>query len=225
MSSTGSPSGATVSVTLLERAFVCPTGGGFETERWKVHVNDGWMPLSVLVWRKAVGEITAELLDEDDPGRVGGSRWSDRGPQQWFQRRTHVEAPIGTRLWRRTWRPVRDPNRLLEYPLPQRVIDEYFEVRKSGIVSERVLAQRAAEREARRRTEAAPQLSAKEQTAFAATLLSQLGGEPAPAPPVEPSLDPPVEGDRPAPRFRKPMLVDRRMSHEPPLPAGKDKAG
>jgi hypothetical protein len=223
MSSAASPSREVVGVDLIERAFVCPTGGGFEVERWLVQVNNGWMRVSALAWRRSVGNISAEVLDEDDPGKVGGARWSDRAPQQWFHRRTHVRAPIGTRFCRRTWRPVRDPNRLLEYPLPQQVIDDHFELRRSGLVPVRALEQRAAEREARQGSEAQPTLTKEENEAFAAELVARLdkAARERGAPPAEAEDDAPNE-TRP-PRFRRPPVIDRRLTHPVEQPRKKGK--
>src|SRR3569832_1699588 len=109
------------------------------------------MPLPTLVRRGNVGGIGVAVLDEDDPDRVAGSQWGDRAPQVWFKRSTRVMAPKGTGLWRRIWRPLIDPKRILEYPLPQRAFDEHFELRgEDRIVSLRVLEQRRAERETAR---------------------------------------------------------------------------
>lgn len=172
MSSVGGVPG----ITLIERSFVCSTGGGFETERWSVRVNDGWLPLPVLVHRGNVGGIKAEVLDEDDPaGVAGGQRWTERAPQVWFKRATRILAPKGTRFWRRTWRPLIDPSRHLEYPLPQRVFDDYFELRgEERIVSERVLAQRAAEREGVHRS--STPLTRDETRRHASLLLARIEG-------------------------------------------------
>lgn len=51
---------------LVEGSNACDGGGGFETERWYIRVNDGWMTTTQLARRGTVGGVTAELLDEDD---------------------------------------------------------------------------------------------------------------------------------------------------------------
>jgi hypothetical protein len=165
-------------ITLIERSFVCPTGGGFETERWSVRVNDGWLLVSSLVRRGNVGGIRVEILDQDDPAGIAeGAHWTDRAPQVWFKRSTRVLAPKGTRFWRRTWRPLIDPSRRLEYPLPQRVFDDYFELRgEERLVSERVLAQRAAEHKEARPS--SKPLTRDETRRYASALLAQIEGAP-----------------------------------------------
>jgi hypothetical protein len=159
-------------VTLIERSFVCPTGGGFETERWSVRINDGWLALPALVRRGSVGGVRVEVLDEDDPDGVArAAKWGDRAPQVWFKRSTRIVAPIGTGLWQRIWRPLIDPKRILEYPLPQRAFDEHFELRgEDRIVAVQVLAQRRAERAAARQP-----LTKEETRSYASALLSSLG--------------------------------------------------
>ncbi len=87
---------------------MCDGGGGFETERWYIRVNDGWMTTTQLVRRGTVGGVTAELLDEDDPSGVTRQRWKSHPPQVYFWRRTNITAPVGTRLRRCVWRPAID---------------------------------------------------------------------------------------------------------------------
>jgi hypothetical protein len=103
-------SGDVRGVTLIERATVCKTGGGFEETRWRPRVNDGWMRLDLLLRRgpDGVGDVVAERLLEDDPNEVAAHGWSDLAPGMWFRRETYVTAPIGTRFWRRLWVPNRE---------------------------------------------------------------------------------------------------------------------
>lgn len=96
---------------LVEGSKVCDDGGGFETELWDVRVNSGWMPAAQLAKRGTVGGVTAELLDEDDPSGVTRQRWGGQPPQVYYQRRTNITAPIGTRFRRHIWRPVVDRNK------------------------------------------------------------------------------------------------------------------
>jgi hypothetical protein len=207
-----------VSVTLIERSFVCETGGGFETQRWSVRVNDGWLPVPTLVQRGSVGDIRVAVLDEDDPDGVAArGKWEDRAPQVWFKRSTRLLAPVGTGLWRRTWRPLIDPKRILEYPLPQRVSDEEFELcGEERYVPVRVLAQRRAEREAQARTPERA-LTKEETRSYLRALVSTLEETPAAEPTVAGETAPsaPVESD--APRVRRAPVRALSLPEEPAL--------
>lgn len=98
-----------VGCTVVEEAFVCPTGGGFENETWRVQVNDAWLTIAELVRRRSVGDVAAELVDGHDPNGVESS--GTLPPQTAFHRRTYVVAPVGTRFWKRVIRPVIDRTR------------------------------------------------------------------------------------------------------------------
>lgn len=96
-----------VGVSLIEDSVVCETGGGFTSTQWQVAVNDGWMKLSQIVKRGTIDAISTELEDEDDPHRAVGKIWVDRPAQVYYRRRTYISAPIGTRLRKLIFTPVR----------------------------------------------------------------------------------------------------------------------
>ena len=123
-----------VGCTVVEEAFVCPTGGGFENETWRVQVNDDWLTIAELVRRRAVGDVTAELVDGHDPNGV--ERSGPLPPQTSFYRRTYVVAPVGTHLRKRVIRPVIDRTRTYQdyllaadVSVARRMFDHYFVLR------------------------------------------------------------------------------------------------
>jgi hypothetical protein len=89
---------------LCEHSYVSEAGGGFEEERYKVEVNDGWMWLYDLLKRGTVGNVTASLTDGDteadvdDPHGAAGQVWGNRPAQCYWRRWIHVTAPAGTRF-------------------------------------------------------------------------------------------------------------------------------
>jgi hypothetical protein len=123
-----------VGCTVVEEAFVCPTGGGFENETWRVRVNDDWLTIADLVRRRSVGDITAELVDGHDPNGVESS--GTLPPQTSFYRKAYVVAPVGTQLWRRVIRPVIDRTRTYsdyllagDISVARKSFDDYFVLR------------------------------------------------------------------------------------------------
>lgn len=92
---------------MTEDSVVCDTGGGFTRTEWRVGVNDGWMTLFQIVQRGTIDSISTELEDEDDPHGAVGNYWVDRPAQVYYRRRTYIVAPIGTRLRKIVFTPVR----------------------------------------------------------------------------------------------------------------------
>jgi len=162
---------------------VCEDGGGFETELWDVRVNNGWMPAAQLAKRGTVGGVTAELLDEDDPSGVTRQRWGGQPPQVYYQRRTNITAPIGTRFRRQIWRPVVDRNKTVGdylragdvFPTRRKFVAEFELCGDGWLASAREL-----EAKRKRAQQGAPgpqKPPSKEETRqHAATLLAMLSG-------------------------------------------------
>jgi hypothetical protein len=131
--------------------------------------------LSQLVRRRRIGEIAAEIEDEEDPhGVASGAHWVDRPPQVWYRRETYVVAPIGTRFRKQVWTPVRDPKKGVWFDRA----DTELELRGEGkLVSLHVLAERAA-RKAQRAAQPERPASKEEALQHLGAILSELGSEP-----------------------------------------------
>ncbi len=170
--SSSKPDRPIVSVVLTESSSACEDGGGFERIVWRVRINDGWLRLDQLVHRKSIAGFSATLGAVDDPHGVSTAEsWSSTTPSVWWRRETLVKAPVGTRFWRRLWRP--DPERARErmvLAMPYSMTDMYLvlcangELARDDIVAKRRL--KAASRE--------PVLSAAESHAQADALLRSL---------------------------------------------------
>lgn len=140
---------------VVEGSKLCEDGGGFETERWDVRVNNGWMPLTQLVKAGTVGGVTAELVDEEDPHGVTRQRWGGQPPQVYYRRRTNVTAPIGTHLRRHVWRPIIDRSKTVRdyllagdlFPTWRRFVAEFELCGDGRVVSVRDLAAKRSRRE------------------------------------------------------------------------------
>lgn len=164
--------------TVEEEAFVCPTGGGFENVTWRVQVNDDWLTIGQLLRRRAVGEVTAELVDGHDPNGVVSS--GTLPAQTAFYRRTYVVAPVGTQLWRRIIRPVVDRSKTMrdylaagEIAIPRKAFDVYYVLRgPERLVSLKV----DAERRSRAKAPAAEPMSREQTLQAASAALALLGG-------------------------------------------------
>jgi len=165
-----------VGCTVVEEAFVCPTGGGFENETWRVQVNDAWLTISQLLRRRSVDDVTVELVDGHDPNGVESS--GTLPPQTAFHRRTYVVAPIGTHLWRRVIRPMIDRTKTFrdylsagDVSVVRQPFDDYFVLRgPERLVS---LAQDV-ERRSRPKAHAAEPMTREQTHRYAGAILSLL---------------------------------------------------
>jgi hypothetical protein len=141
-----SPTPALIGCFLTEESVVCPTGGGFENTEWSIRINDGWFTLPHLAQRRRVGQVAAEIEDEDDPHRaVSSVHWDDRPPQVWYRRTTYVTAPVGTHFRKRIWTPERGGPKGIWF----RLFEDEFELRgENRLISVRVLNERRARQQA-----------------------------------------------------------------------------
>ena len=167
-----------VGCTVVEDSFVCPTGGGFENETWRVQVNDDWLTISDLLRRRSLGDVTAELVDGHDPNGVASS--GTLPPQTAFHRRTYVVAPVGTQFWRRVVRPVITRGKKLrdyllagDISVKRTAFDDYFVVRGPERLVSLALD---AERRARAKLPPRAPLTREETHQHASTILSLLRG-------------------------------------------------
>jgi hypothetical protein len=213
------------SVWVLEQSFVCETGGGFEEERYKVEVNDGWMSLYDVLKRRTVGNVTASLTDGeseaevDDPHGAAGQVWGDRPAQCYWKRWTHVRAPVGTRFQKVHTIPNREPASV-DWTLPSVPQDTYttdLQLRGGRLVREDWLEQRA-RRKARETCPDAQPMSGAELARRARALLASLGDEGMKLTPRPPAVedeneiaDPPSEPGI-AVRARHPLAARRSGS-------------
>jgi hypothetical protein len=167
-----------VGCTVVEDAFVCPTGGGFENETWRVQANDDWWTVAELLRRGPAGDVTAELVDGHDPN--SRKSFGTLPPQNSFHRRTYVVAPIGTQFWRRIIRPVIDRTKTMnDYLLAgnisvtRKAFDDYFVLRGA----ERLVSLAIdAERRSRPKGPASEPLSKEQSRQYANVLLAVLNG-------------------------------------------------
>ena len=153
----------TVTVTLVEGAEA--GDGGFVETIWSAWVNDYWMKLGRLLYRRSgLGGVTATVEGEDDPNDLVRGRQHKLRPRAYWKRVVVVEAPIGTRFLQQRWVPNRE--RARENPLLPRVpYDKYaaeFRLMAAGhLVSVRAIEARERARRARESLEEKP-MSAKE---------------------------------------------------------------
>jgi hypothetical protein len=167
-----------VGYTVVEKALVCAAGGGFQNETWLVQVNDNWLTINQLLRRRSGGDVTAELMEGHDPNGVESS--GTLPPQMAFFRRTYIVAPVGTRLWKRTIRPVIDRTKTFEdYLLPgdvsvaRKTFDRYFVLHGPERIVSLALD---VERKSRPRAPAAEPLTREQTRHYASAVLSLLSG-------------------------------------------------
>lgn len=149
----------TVGVSVVEKSAACEDGGGFEKVVWRVRVNDGWFRLDQLLRRRTVGWVSVELCDEDDPYGEASQGWSDLPSRVWWKREAYVVAPVGTRFWRREWRPNRERARTNPWlvSVPYDKYDKEYELRGEGwLVPLDVLAEERRHKTARESSRAEP---------------------------------------------------------------------
>jgi hypothetical protein len=165
--------GRTATVFLIEGALA--SDGGFEETIWQIRVNDGWMQLDRLVRRGTIGGITAAFCLEDDPSGMASARHYDLKPRVYWKRETEVQAPVGTRFRKQRWVPNRERARqsVLLLGVPYDRYEAEFELRAHGLVSSKILAEKA-QREADRATPAEKPMTAEELHRNAAELLASL---------------------------------------------------
>ncbi len=197
---------------------MCDGGGGFETERWYIRVNDGWMTTTQLARRGTVGGVTAELLDEDDPSGVTRQRWKSHPPQVYFWRRTNITAPVGTRFRRCVWRPAIDRGKTVRdyllagdvFPSLRRFDADFELCGEDRLVSLHDLEARRSR--PRRAPEPKDPAGEDETRRHAAKLLSALAG----APPANGANDVAESGTETA----SPARATEPLPEDGPLPAG-----
>jgi hypothetical protein len=171
-----------IRIELADESTVHDRGGGFETTRWRVRVNDGWSTLALLAHRKSIGDVIAIASDiERELLHVG---WHERQPQMHFRSRVTVMAPIGTRFASRTWTPAIDHTLGVwdyiqrgEFSVKQRITDREFEVRPRGLVAIEGLAARHAQLAAPPSSSSPPPMPVAACAAKGRKLLGVLGGK------------------------------------------------